>query len=118
METVRQVGIYLGKTIAFRIYMFFRRWYAGGFLMLYGMWLGLVRASERRLAIRINARFLFQPLYQERNIVGYVMGFLYHFFKIFLGGVWYGITACIIAFLYLLWAAVPIALIYKIIKGS
>lgn len=117
-QTIQQVSIYLFKTFIFRIWMFIRRWYIRGFLFFYGMWLGLVRASERRLAIRINVRFLFQPLYQERNIFGYVLGFLYRFFKIVLGGVWYIASAFCAVLLYVLWAAIPLMLVYKIIIGS
>lgn len=117
MEIIQQTAVYLLKTLVFRAWMFFRRWYVHGFFALYGIWLWLVRASERRLAIRVNIRFLFQPLYQEKNIAGYALGFFYRFFKILLGGVWYTSTACVMILLYIVWAAFPLMLIYKIING-
>lgn len=85
--------------------------------MLYGLWLRLVRACERRLAIRINVRFLFQPLYQEHNIVGYVLGFLYRFVKICVGGILYFGTFALVIMAYVIWAAFPLVLIYKGIFG-
>ena len=117
MEMISQVAIYLAKTFAFRIGLFFQRWYVGGFFTLYGLWLRLVRACERRLAIRINVRFLFQPLYQERNIVGYVLGFLYRFVKICVGGTLYFGTFALVIVAYVIWAAFPLVLIYKGIFG-
>ena len=116
-NALRHAGIYLIKTCIFRIWMFIWRWYVRGFLAVYGFWLGVIRATERRLAIRINVRFLFQPLYQERNITGYTFGFLYRLFKIILGGLWYGTTACIAILVYGVWAAIPMVVLYNIIIG-
>ena len=117
MEMVQQVALYLGKTFVFRIGLFFRHWYVDGFLAIYGTWLRFLRMCERRLAIRINVRFLFQPLYQERNIVGYVLGFLYRFIKICLGGILYVITGVFACGVYVVWAVLPVLLLYRGIFG-
>jgi len=115
MEYVQEIAVYLAKLLAFRIKLFFVRWYQGGFLTIYGWWLQFVRACERRLAIRINVHFLFQPLYQEYNVFGYVLGFLYRFLKIVFGGMLYVFSACIACGVYVVWAAVPAVLVYRII---
>lgn len=117
MEMVSQVAIYLAKTFVFRIGMFFRHWYIDGFLAIYGAWLLFLRMCERQLAIRINIRFLFQPLYQERNIVGYVLGFLYRSVKVLLGGILYVVTGIIACGVFIVWAVFPLVLIYRGIFG-
>jgi hypothetical protein len=118
MEMVQQAATYLIKTFVFRIGMFLRHWYIDGFFALYGVWLRFLRFYERRVAIRINVRFLFQPLYQEYNIIGYVLGFLYRFIKVVIGGFLYMVTGIVCFIMYVVWAAIPLVLIYKIISGN
>ncbi|MFA7201407.1 MAG: hypothetical protein WC099_00140 [Candidatus Paceibacterota bacterium] len=118
MEMVSQVVIYLSKTFVFRVGVFFRHWYVDGFFAFYGVWMRFLRMCERKLAIRINVRFLFQPLYQERNIVGYVLGFLYRFIKILFGGILYVGTGIVTFGIYIVWALFPAILIYRGIFGS
>lgn len=108
--------IYLIKNLLLSILLFFKHWYWGGFQSIYGKALGIIRDLEKNLAIRINLRFIFQPLYQEYNIYGYFLGFIFRTFRIIVGGLAYVFIMAFFALIYLLWAAFPIFIAYKIIK--
>ncbi len=114
---MRDVTIYLVKTLYFRVVMFFRRWYVNGFFTALNMLRRVLRSLERKMALRANLHFLFKPLYQEYNIVGYVMGFLYRSVKLVVGAVVYGIIIVCAAVLFVAWACIPAYGIYRIITG-
>jgi hypothetical protein len=111
------VIIYLAKTLYFRVLMFFKRWYVSTFFKVYWNALRMIDYFERKIAVRANAHFLFKPLYQEYNIVGYVLGFVFRFFRIGSGYFLYFLIILFSFIFYVCWALLPIFLIYKIING-
>ncbi len=113
---VIMILVYSLKNFILDILLFFKHWYWDGFHFIYGKALGIIRGLERSLAIRINLRFLFQPLYQEYNIYGYVLGFLFRLFRILFGGLGYLLIMAFFLLVYLLWAVFPIFAVYKIFK--
>ena len=112
------VFAYLFRNLFLTIFLFFRHWYVDGFNAVFGRALGIVRAMERRLALRINLHFLFKPLYQEYNIYGYVMGFLFRGLRIAAGLLGYLLIMFVAAAAYIIWASVPVFLVYRIIIGK
>ncbi|BCX15952.1 MAG: hypothetical protein KatS3mg098_181 [Candidatus Parcubacteria bacterium] len=107
------VLVFLLKTLYFRILAFFRHWYLDTFRLLWGWLLGRLRALEKNLAIRLNFRFLFVPLYQEYNVYGYVLGFIFRFFRVLMGGLFYLLIFLGVMIVYLFWILIPPFLIYK-----
>ncbi len=105
--------VYLLKNFIVDVFLFFKHWYWDGFHFIYGKALGIIRNLEKSLAIRINLRFLFQPLYQEYNIYGYVLGFLFRLFRILFGGLGYLLIMIFFLIVYLIWAFFPIFVVYK-----
>ena len=114
---MRDVTVYLIKTLYFRVVMFFRRWYVNGFFVVYDMVQSLFGRLERKFALRANAHFLFKPLYQEYNVIGYVIGFVYRAFTLLFGGLLYASIALGGVAVFGMWAAIPIYGIYRIIIG-
>jgi len=102
---------YLAQGLVMNLLVFIKRWYLGSWYRMFGTGRYLVRRLERSLAIRINVRFLFVPLYQERNIYGYVLGFLFRSLKIIVGGALYVCIGVFVVALYIAWAIVPFVLI-------
>lgn len=112
------VLVYLFRNLFLSIFLFFKHWYVDSFGVILGRALGIVRNLERQLALKINIRFLFQPLYQEHNIYGYVLGFLFRAFRIVVGFLGYLIIMLCGVLVYIFWASIPVFLIYKIISGK
>lgn len=94
--------------------MFTKHWYFDSLLFLYGRLLGILRKLERKFAIKINIHFIFQPLYQERSIMGYVLGFLFRSLRITVGVLLYFLIIILFAMIYFMWFFIPIFVLLKI----
>ncbi len=77
----------------------------------------LFEELDKGFALKINIRNLFKPLYQDRNIIGYGLGFLFRGIRILIALIAYFAIFSITAGLYLLWLGVPIFFIYKAVEG-
>jgi len=105
--------LYVFKTFCNSFLLFFVHWYWDGFSFVYGKTLALLRGLERHFALRASLYFLFKPLYQERNVIGYVLGFSYRLVRITLGG-FLALLLCVLATaVYIFWALVPAYMLYK-----
>lgn len=104
---------YLLKQAALRLIQFLKHWYADGFLYLWHKVFGILGGLDRSLAVKITARYWLKPLYQDRTIVGYVLGFIFRTGRIILGSVIYAIIFIIGIGIYLTWASVPAILVLK-----
>lgn len=78
--------------------------------------LGIFERLDRTFALRVTIRYIFHPLYQDRSIIGYLLGFLFRFFRIVIGAGVYAVVWAIFAAVYIGWAAVPFLLIYLAFK--
>lgn len=106
-------AIYILKTGYYRLFEFFRHWYVEGARRWYSGFLYIFSRGERTLAVRANIFFLFSPLYQERNIIGFILGFFVRLFRIIGGGLYYLCAAVLFMVTFVLWAALPLVCIYK-----
>lgn len=82
-------------------------------------WLRLLNVLEKLdkiFAIRITIRHWLKPLYQDRTIVGYVLGFIFRSLRILLAAFFYILIFLIGCLIYFLWALLPLFLIYKFLS--
>lgn len=110
--------VYVVKNFFLSILFFFKHWYVGSFQWILGKTRGIIRGLEMRLALRINIYFMFAPLWQERNVYGYALGFLFRSVRIVAGVVAYCLIVATAIAAYLLWALIPVGIIYQIIFGG
>lgn len=108
---------YFVRNLASSILFFFKHWYLDGFFAVVRAVSRTLGSLEKSLALKVNLYFFFEPLYQERNIYGYVIGFLYRSLKLLLGGVLYAVIVLAGVAAYLIWAAIPAYIIYRIFYG-
>jgi hypothetical protein len=66
------------------------------------------------LAFKITLKHLFEPLYQDRSFIGYVLGFIFRSGRLIAGALFYFILLAFAAAVYLIWLAVPVFIIFKI----
>jgi len=76
--------------------------------------LNIFEGMDRSLALKINLRNIFKPLYQDTSIIGYLLGFLFRFFWVIFALIVYFFVFITSVLLYLLWLTIPIYIIYKI----
>ncbi|MDI6733993.1 MAG: hypothetical protein QMD50_00665 [Patescibacteria group bacterium] len=65
------------------------------------------------LAWRITFKHIFQPLYKDYTVLGYVLGFGFRLGRLFIGSIIYLIIFAVAIGVYLFWLAVPIYIISR-----
>jgi len=107
---------YMAWRFVYRIIMFFEHWYIGGFVFIYGIAENIIRYFEGVFAIAITARNFFKPLFQDRDFLGYILGFIFRSFRILIGGSIYLVVIVTIFAVYIAWAFIPVYLVFKIFQ--
>jgi len=106
--------IFVGEQISVRLLDFLRHWYISSFYNFSHSTLALLEKLDRRFALKINLKHLFVPLYQDRSVMGYGLGFILRGAKVSLASVLYLAVLLLSALAYLIWLVIPIFLTYRI----
>ena len=109
--------VYLGQRFFYRVTEFLRHWYVKSARMYSNWVLDKLEDLDYYLAWRITFKNLFQPLYKDYSIIGYVLGFLFRSGRLFVAGLIYVFIFILAIGLYLLWLALPIYLVAKFFSG-
>jgi hypothetical protein len=105
---------YLFTRFSYRLLEFLRHWYIDTFKIYSHFIISLLEKFDRRFAFRITLRNLFRPLYQDRTLIGYVLGFIFRIWRLFIGGFIYLIILAAAIIFYLAWLGIPVYIIFKI----
>ena len=109
--------VYIFSSALASLYEFIYHWFIVGFYVWKHWTLNAVERSERIFSFRINLRYFGEPLFQDRTIVGYVLGFVFRTSWLIIGGFFY-LFFWPLAFLgYVAWCAMPLYALFKIIVG-
>jgi len=73
---------------------------------------------DRVLAWRVNFKYLFQPLYQDRSLVGYVLGFILRSLRLAGISLIYLLIFAAAILVYLVWLSIPILILYEILTAK
>jgi len=106
-------AIYLIERFFRQIAWFIRDWYIDGFFFMNRQALAVLAGLDKIFAVKINLKNLFQPLYQDHSIIGHLLGLIFRLFRLGLGLVFYAALFSAALAIYLVWALVPVILIYK-----
>ena len=109
------IFLYLFNRFTFRLKEFLRHWYINSFFVYSQFIVFQLEKLDRFFAFKITWCHLFQSLYQDRTILGYILGFIFRLQRLFAGGVSYLIIIGVAAGLYLVWLAFPVYIIYRIL---
>lgn len=107
--------LYLIVRLTEQLLAFFRHWYWDSFIAANKWVRALLARIDRRIALRITLRNLFQPLYQDYTALGYTLGFIFRSVRIALGAALYAVLITAALALYALWLSLPLFLLYKLI---
>ncbi|MEK7630004.1 MAG: hypothetical protein AAB432_01295 [Patescibacteria group bacterium] len=109
--------VYLVQQFFYRIFDFFYHWYIKSGRFYSNIVLNRLEKLDYYFAWRITLKNLFQPLYKDYSIIGYVLGFFFRLLRLLITSVIYAFIFIFAAGLYLLWLAAPIYLIAKTFSG-
>ncbi len=107
--------IYGLNRFIFRISEFIRHWYLEGFIVYIHYFISLLERLDRFFALKVTWRNLFRPLYQDRSIIGYILGFIFRFLRLIIGGIFYLFLIFFAVLGYLIWAAIPLFIVFKVV---
>lgn len=107
--------VYLGRRLIYRIFEFLRHWYIKSIRMYSNFVLNKLEGLDRHFAFVITAKHIFHPLYKDYSIIGYVLGFLFRLLRLIIGAIVYAAIFIIAIFLYLIWLAAPIYILYQVV---
>lgn len=105
---------YLIKRFFFRVVEFLRHWYVKSFKTYSNFVFDQLQKMDRTLAWRVNVRYLFQPLYKDYSIIGYVLGFILRIVRLLGISVVYLAVFLFAVAIYVVWLIIPIAIILRI----
>ena len=103
---------YLLSRLLYRIWLAIYDWYAGGGRVIARTAVNALESLDRFWAVKITLRHLFEPLYQDRTMIGHILGFIFRSLRLILGGVLYLLIILAAVAAYAAWALVPPGIIY------
>lgn len=109
---------YLLDSFIFRIYKFFKHWYYNSFRLYAHFVISLFETLDRTFAWKVTLAYLFEPLYQERNVIGYLLGFVFRGLRLLIATLLYVIVIVIAVILYLIWLAIPLYILYNALQNA
>lgn len=111
------VFTYITDRFFYRFLSFFYHWYINGFSAIADNFMKTLRDMDKTFAVWITIRYFFEPLYKDYSIIGRILGVVLRSGRILVGFVVYLFTAILFLLIYIIWALIPIILIYHGIKG-
>lgn len=107
--------LYLFNRLVYRIFEFIKHWYLDGSRLYFHIVISLLEKIDRTIAFKITLRYIFMPLYQDFSILGYILGFIFRFIRLFMGAIIYSILIFLALSIYLAWVVAPLYIISQII---
>lgn len=109
---------YLFKRFFYRIKEFLRHWYVKSARLYWHFVISKLEKLDYTLAWKITIKNLFNPLYKDYSIIGYVLGFVFRLFRLLFSSAIYAAIFIFAASLFIIWALIPPAVLYGAITGQ
>lgn len=109
-------AVYLIQRFFYRIFEFLRHWYWKSLFIYSHAVITFLERLDKFFALKVTLRHLFQPLYKDYSLIGYILGFLFRVSRIIFSGFVYLLIILSAIFVYLIWLAAPVFIIYKIFQ--
>ncbi len=107
--------VYLVQRLVYRIVEFFHCWYVRSTKFYWHRVVMRLEQIDHYLAWRITLKHLFEPLYGDYSILGYILGFIFRTLRLFTASIVYAVIFFIAIALYVLWLLIPPFLILQTI---
>lgn len=106
--------VYLAHRLLYRFLDFFHHWYVDGSRAFARRFMRTLSDADRSFAVVVTLRHFFEPLYKDYTIIGRIMGIFFRTARVIIGGIYYLFLVIIFAIAYLIWLAIPVAIIYHV----
>lgn len=109
---------YVVRRFLHRIAEFLRHWYVKSARIYFNFILNRLERLDYFFAWRITARHLFQPLYRDYSLVGYVLGFVFRSIRLVVAGGIYVVLFTLALGCYVVWLVLPPLLLFVALVPS
>ena len=109
--------VYLAWRFLYHFLDFFHHWYADGTRAFGRHFMMMLTAADRSFAVAITLRHFFEPLYKDYSIIGRILGIIFRSARVAIGCVCYFFLALAFALAYVIWLAIPAAIIFYAAKN-
>lgn len=107
--------IYITTRFAYRFQEFLRHWYLDSFTIISHFLVSLLERLDRTFALKVTLRHIFEPLYQDRTILGHLLGFVFRSLRLILAIAVYIVVVSFFVMFYLLWILLLPYVVYRTI---
>jgi hypothetical protein len=109
---------YILTRFFFRLTDFFHHWYVHGLRYLLHQFIDFLSGLDQTFAVKINLRYLTQPLYKDYTIVGRVLGPIFRVLRVIVGGAVYLVLGAIFLAICIIWASIPILIMLYALREA
>ncbi|MDO8470113.1 MAG: hypothetical protein Q7S84_03835 [bacterium] len=109
--------VYVVRHAAFHVGEFLRHWYVHSMRIYWNGVVNRLQALDHTLAWRVTLQNLFQPLYKDYSVIGYVLGFLFRIGRLAAATAVYAVLLSIAVVVYAVWLGIPPTLLFLAFAG-
>lgn len=106
------IVVYLVYGLIYRVADFLRHWYIRSFRIYGSFVVSALEQIDTVFALKITLRHIFEPLYQDRSVLGYILGFIFRSLRVFIALLLYALLIALFIIIYAIWLLAPAALLY------
>lgn len=107
--------IYITTRFAYRFQEFLKHWYLDSFTIISHSLVSFLERLDRIFALQVTLRHIFEPLYQDRTVLGYFLGFVFRSLRLILAIAVYVLVVSLFVMFYFLWVLLLPYVVYKTI---
>ncbi len=105
--------LYLLWRFSFSVVSFLEDWYLDSFKWTSYRVFNLLEGLDKTFALKITLRHFVEPLYGDRNLIGYFMGIVWRSLRVAVALALYLLIVVVCLSVYLVWLALPPYLLFK-----
>ena len=103
--------VYLVERLFYRLKEFFHHWYVDGSRRFAHKFISTLEDLDRTVALKITLRYFFQPLYRDYSPIGRILGIIFRSGRVVIGILAYFFIALVFLVVYIIWIALPAAIL-------
>jgi len=108
---------YLVQRFFYRLADFFHHWYIDGSRTIGHSFINTLASIDRSFAVKITLQHLFEPLYNDYSVIGRILGFPFRLGRVAIGSFAFLVVTVVFATVYVVWLAIPAAIIIYAIRN-
>lgn len=112
---MKRVTYYIGERSILFFRDFLEHWYLRSFVNTSHYMLEFFEEIDKAFALRINLKNFFKPLYRDKTLIGYIIGFIFRSFRIVSTSILYFLIFTLSVVFYTAWLALPLYFAYKVL---